>query len=391
MSRANSDRIQRKMADTISTQQVVERAVAQVIESHRAQLQEQLVHRVLEALAAEPASIGHGAESTAASLLKSVSAIYSGSTQKEILRTLLDNTVRYSGRAALFIVKGNSGTGWQGRGFSNNEEIKDFALDVNNGIAGRAAQSRVVFAGSAVEMDPNFKTRFKTPSTDRAIVLPLLLKDKVAALVYADGGLETGGPLDAAALELLVVATGAWLEVNALRKQAHKEGQPEAAAPVTVYDKPAPAPAAHAAAAPSFDPFASHSPMHAAAAVASASAVASEQAVAAVSEAPAEVISDSPAAEKAPAAPSAGELSADDAEVHRKAQRFARLLVDEIKLYNQPKVAEGRAAKDLYDRLKEASIKAVPPTKSATAAPLRPAPDTSSKRSSRTWPRAMLP
>jgi len=34
-------------------------------------------------------------------------------------------------------------------------------------------------------------------------------------------------------------------------------------------------------------------------------------------------------------------------------QRFARLLTDEIKLYNQAKVAEGRKNKDLYERLKE--------------------------------------
>ena len=46
-------------------------------------------------------------------------------------------------------------------------------------------------------------------------------------------------------------------------------------------------------------------------------------------------------------------LSPEDADTHRKAQRFARLLVDEIKLYNQAKVAEGRKNKDLYDRLKE--------------------------------------
>jgi hypothetical protein len=46
-------------------------------------------------------------------------------------------------------------------------------------------------------------------------------------------------------------------------------------------------------------------------------------------------------------------LSSEDAEVHRKAQRFARLLVDEIKLYNQAKVSEGRKNRDLYDRLKE--------------------------------------
>ncbi|RMG04797.1 MAG: hypothetical protein D6735_06330 [Acidobacteria bacterium] len=39
---------------------------------------------------------------------------------------------------------------------------------------------------------------------------------------------------------------------------------------------------------------------------------------------------------------------------HNEARRFARLLVSEIKLYNQQKVEEGRKAGDLYDRLKEA-------------------------------------
>ena len=52
--------------------------------------------------------------------------------------------------------------------------------------------------------------------------------------------------------------------------------------------------------------------------------------------------------------PPVASISSEDQEVHRKAQRFARLLVDEIKLYNQAKVAEGRKNKDLYDRLKEA-------------------------------------
>jgi hypothetical protein len=55
----------------------------------------------------------------------------------------------------------------------------------------------------------------------------------------------------------------------------------------------------------------------------------------------------------APATDPFAGMSAEDADVHRKAQRFARLLVDEIKLYNQAKVAEGRRNRDLYDRLKE--------------------------------------
>jgi hypothetical protein len=59
---------------------------------------------------------------------------------------------------------------------------------------------------------------------------------------------------------------------------------------------------------------------------------------------------ETPAALEAPPVPA---ISPEDQEVHRKAQRFARLLVDEIKLYNQAKVAEGRKNKDLYGRLKE--------------------------------------
>ena len=39
--------------------------------------------------------------------------------------------------------------------------------------------------------------------------------------------------------------------------------------------------------------------------------------------------------------------------MHNDARRFARLLVSEIKLYNEQKVSEGRARSDLYDRLKE--------------------------------------
>ena len=40
--------------------------------------------------------------------------------------------------------------------------------------------------------------------------------------------------------------------------------------------------------------------------------------------------------------------------MHNDARRFARLLVSEIKLYNEKKVQEGREANDLYDRLREA-------------------------------------
>lgn len=43
----------------------------------------------------------------------------------------------------------------------------------------------------------------------------------------------------------------------------------------------------------------------------------------------------------------------EDAKKHDEARRFARLLVSEIKLYNESKVEQGRKNRDLYERLKE--------------------------------------
>jgi hypothetical protein len=43
----------------------------------------------------------------------------------------------------------------------------------------------------------------------------------------------------------------------------------------------------------------------------------------------------------------------DERRHHNDARRFARLLVSEIKLYNEQKVSEGRSQNDLYERLRK--------------------------------------
>ena len=48
------------------------------------------------------------------------------------------------------------------------------------------------------------------------------------------------------------------------------------------------------------------------------------------------------------------EVPEEERRLHNDARRFARLLVSEIKLYNEKKVLEGRQSHDLYDRLREA-------------------------------------
>jgi hypothetical protein len=345
------------MAERTGVEQIVEKVVAQVLDHHIPQLRDELVKRVLEELPQATGVTSAGdSDGGSANLLKAIAAIQSGTTQKEILRALLDNTVRYSGRGALFVIKAGAATGWQGRGFNKDgdDTIKDFPLNVTAGVPEQALRSRMPFSGTSSDIDSEFVAQFGAPADGRLLVLPLVLKEKVAALVYADAGSEGGGKLDSSAVELLVLATGAWLEVASLRKQAAKEEQSGEASREKVESALPPVQSASAHS----DPFASHAPKHIAsvpeeipAPPPAAVPPPVEQPVAIAQSEP--VITSAAAAAPAPAADPFANLSPEDADVHRKAQRFARLLVDEIKLYNQVKVSEGRKNKDLYDRLKD--------------------------------------
>ena len=339
---------------------IVERVVGQVLDSHAAQLRTEIVRRVMEEIAAEPGPAkptGHDAASAPADLARAVAEIQLGTSQREILRAFLDTSARYAARVALFVVKGSHATGWQGRGFADNDAVKDFALDESATAVARAIGDRVAASVPAADFDARFVQAVGTPASGEGRILPLILKEKVAALVYADSGTDGAGALDAGALELLVLSTSAWLEVNSLRKQAQKElsASHSDSRSVPTDEAPNQAPMQSVHTVPSFnDPFASHAPGHAMAAAASAHEASAPGASSAGEVALAEPLPTSHAGTEATSEPPASSISTDDQEVHRKAQRFARLLVDEIKLYNQAKVAEGRKKQDLYDRLKEA-------------------------------------
>jgi hypothetical protein len=330
-------------------QQIVEHAVAQVLERQLPKLQAALVERVLAELPATlpvAAPSGAGSPVSNTNLGQAVATVHAGSSQKEILRALLEAGNAYGSRVALFVVKGGAATGWQSRGLGDDDAIKDFPLDMTSGPAAYAYQNRIAAPANIAEMDRRFVKQFGGPENEQIVVLPLVLKDKVAALLYADGGAE--GVLDGPSLEVLVMATSAWLELAALRKQTQREVS-DTVPPVPPVERP-PA-AAPAQAVSSFsDPFAAHTPKHTA--PKPAPEPEPEPAAEVVEVAHAASASAAASAPAAAADPFAG-MSAEDADTHRKAQRFARLLVDEIKLYNQAKVAEGRRHKDLYDRLKE--------------------------------------
>jgi hypothetical protein len=283
------------MSQPTEIQNILEEAVAEVLESALPGIRAEIVRRAakeLESLFPAPGS------SPTDLLSVALASIQDATSQAEILRQLLEGGARFAGRVALFVVKAGAVNGWQGIGFEDNSAIKGVGLDASSGLVARAMQARSPMGGSATSFDAAFMSTVSNPAQPDCQVQPLVVKDKVAALLYADGGVAPGGKLDASALAALTRFAGLWLELSALRKAgvvAADESQPAAAAPPPV------------AAAP---------------AATSVSAV------------------------------QAGPVPVED-DLHRKARRFAKLLVEEIKLYNQPKVAEGKQRHDLYDRLRE--------------------------------------
>ena len=246
-----------------------------------------------------------------------VATVADAGSQADILKATLDGIGQFAARTALYVVKGGQLVGWQARGFADEGAIKGAQLSGSSGLAGRAMNDREPVSAAAAEFDQEFVNTHGNPADGNATLLPLVVRDKVSAMVYVDAGAE--GRADLSAVRVLVRTAAMWLEILALRKIAG--GAAEAEAPAAV----ASAAVAEPASAPEPPPMAA----------------------AAAAPAP-----------SAPVAPAAGAadvsgLSAEDQEVHKKAKRFAKLLVDEIKLYNQKKVEEGKKNRDLYSRLKE--------------------------------------
>ncbi|HXZ79017.1 MAG TPA: GAF domain-containing protein [Terriglobales bacterium] len=295
------------MADPKEIQPIVERVLGEVLKTHATSLREEVVQRVLKSMSSPQQP------SNSETLNGAMAAVQQAHTQVEILDCLIRGVSLFSGRCAIWVLRANNAIGWRAHGLDDNDAIRTVPVSLGTGLAGRAIQSRSPVFGDAAEFDLNFATRFGSPEDDKALVVPLIVRDKPVALIYADS--QGNSFMDRAAIEALVRTTGLWLEITAARKAA-----PAAEASQTETSE-----------APSALPEASAekpSTMRAS-----------------------DTFQPQQSSDGGNQAPAAAPLSEE--EVHKKARRFAKLLVDEIKLYNQGRVNEGRQNRDLYDRLKD--------------------------------------
>lgn len=322
------------MSESNWIQQVVGRIVAQVLETHVPTLRDDLVRRVLQEI---PQGATPAGEVSTPKLLRVMQSIHAATAQRDVLAALLDGASQFCERAALFVIRSGNAVGWQSRGLGDAQSIKNITLAASSPLVARALDEKKPIQGPTSQFDSQFVASFGAPADLNILLLPLILRDKVAAILYADSGAYQGGRFDASALELMALSCGLWLEVTSFRRTAnaaaaHGAGEAHAEADLHADHHGEEAPAATAQA---------EQPVPIAMAAAAGAGMETVATVASVAAAVSVPSAGSPA------------VSAADEEVHRKAKRFAKLLVDEIQLYNKEQVAEGRKHKDLYDRLKE--------------------------------------
>jgi hypothetical protein len=324
---------------------------------------------------------------------RAVQAVEHGTSQVDILNALLEQAIEFGSRAALLILRGETFSGWKGMGFSahggNDEAVKRF-----NAAPGLIPELDRVLRDEHVVMwdGASLASRFGVGAPARAILVPMVIKDKVAAAVYVDAVGSDVSKLDPASLELLVFTTGLLIDTLAIRKKIPSPSlnepagaafsQPTAAAgprPVTAV------PRAAAPLVPTSSTVAISSSQIREAMAAKAPTFSGTVAVPPPAAKPAPppppkssgfattAIPSVPSQRSAGAAPGGEERSStqfippvglsrpsasggaptEESKKHDEARRFARLLVSEIKLYNESKVDQGRKNKDLYERLKE--------------------------------------
>ncbi len=342
-------------------------------------------------------------------------------SQSEILSTLVNRAASFAPRIAFFVVKNDQAIGWRARGLEGtvgDDAIREIMLPLTADTPlSDVVRSRTTWSGApgGNAEDYLLLNRLGSDPPQRMVAIPLIVRGKAAAVLYADSAaldadainleaIETLVRVGGMAVELLVGARPAavaqpqpstteqtFTETASQPQQAEEEEkaaeQPEPDVPSQeqawkseAEETPAmvaEAPVAEESESVNYaEPSYASTPadddvgeetlvMEAPQIQSEAYAQPSTATDTHVTEAEQPQTSSLESGQQA-TAPLGGrswrsadaaelpvEVSEDERRLHNDARRFARLLVSEIKLYNEQKVRDGRLEGDLYERLRE--------------------------------------
>jgi len=337
-----------------------------------------------------------------------VLAIDGGKTQVEILNAFLAGAAGLASRTALFVLKGDRVAGWKGSGFAafggSDDAVKAVALvpTEDPDLERVFTKERTVFVRN--DGGSHFFSKLPTPVPEIAALIPMTIKERVAAVLYVDQIGSDPVPFDA--VELLTLLTTRSIDSLAGRKLIPNPsltppdrmlattddggGADVATAPEAAPPPPAPAAEAPPRVSVRIPTQAEEEP----AAPPAPPAPPKPVVAAPPTPAPEKPAPPPPSPKPEPSSPGGGEapaanplaggsgkstqfippahlqkkqpgviggaslqaptgVSPEEAKKHDEAKRFARLLVSEIKLYNESAVNAGRKDGNVYEKLKD--------------------------------------
>jgi hypothetical protein len=332
------------------------------------------------------------ASSDMAIVKAAIAEIHEQKSQSEILKALVNWAASFAPRVAFFVIKGEQALGWRARGFQGtvgDDAIQEISFSVAaETVIGDAAKSGATWSGGphSHSEDHMVLNSLGEEAPQRIVAVPLVVRNRTVAVLYADSAGLDSEAINLEALETLVRVSGMAVDLLATRSSTAKRAAPErqadeapasqepigAYAPTLTYEETQAVVPEESEPEPRLvEPEPEPEPEPAEPEVV-------EAPVEAIVAQP-EIVERQPEPFETPVAPVSSPISPqtdatplgtrrrygmdmelpvsvaseDERRLHNDARRFARLLVSEIKLYNEQKVMEGRSQQDLYQRLRE--------------------------------------
>jgi hypothetical protein len=297
-----------------------------------------------EVLAQQPPPV---AAADYSGLKASLASIEKGTSLSEVLTHLVGEVTKHLDRAAMFILKNNTAVGWYARGFDHNEVVKALTIPLTADTVFRVVSaSRHATRGHVTHSPGTMQALSRLGGDPQGVLaVPLILRDKVAAVLYCDTPQDEVPASAGDVIEILVSYAGKVIDVLSAQPRA---GGPAPAPGGTAPGGTSPGMRPPAPAAPQ-SPLAESSPRG----FSPEGGAMRAQPAATVYRPPTAPPGGRLAPPPAPPTPAPRALPPEEQKAHDDAKRFARLVVSEIKLYNEAKVTEGRKTRDIYERLKE--------------------------------------
>lgn len=161
------------------------------------------------------------------SLLKTaVEEIDAQRTQSETLTALITRAAHFSPRVVFYVVKSGEAVGWKALGFDNglsDETARSLAVSIQTpSLLGQALTEQhtaITLNPAQADLAPVLG-RFSHPVPAGAVAVPLVVRGKAAAVLYADSGNESDDAVQLEALEMLVHIASMAIELLPVRRNA---------------------------------------------------------------------------------------------------------------------------------------------------------------------------